>query len=368
MLALLGEILATVLEVLGILQMLRGILGDTAQEDTLNVVETIAATGTNAVTNPISGVQPIWALIGALQSGAEPSLATITDLIDALTPTTLPPEQPPGWPGETAGSLLGWPMNEPWWGAYEQVRQVQQVWYDTATQLLGMTQAEGWPDRHGPWFALTAYAPDIGWEVVKPWRVGGPLLPPVEVDWATWDGEQTLVQFLNATWPEYLWDHTGPGSYQTPGIVWGHITGEAAVRWRCLVAEWQLPWVSGRAWSALAKLTDGLPPMWPGLAGVSLGTPVELTESGIITAEMDGILVDVTANKAGAGGFGTNGAQYTWRGGWMTFLDATGRAEPYQFMGWASAFYLPKQMAHANGACLVLRDILACTVTPFTIL
>lgn len=367
MLALLAEILSAVLTALGILQMLRGAMGDTAQEDTLNLVETIAATGSNAVTNPISGTQAIWALLGALQTGSEPSLQTITALLEALTPVTLPPDQPPDWPGQSSDSLLGWPMAEPWWGAYEQIRQVQQVWYDTATQLLGMTQAEGWPDRHGPWFALTAYAPDIGWELVKHGRPGGPLLPPVEVDWTTWDGVQTLVEFLDATWPEYLWDHVGPGSYQTPGIVWGHITGEAAARWRCLVAEWQLPWVSGRAWSALARFTDGLPPMWPGLDRVTLGTPVELTESAIITEAMDGVLVDVTSNKPGAGHFGVDGEDYTWRAGYISFLDATGRAEPNQFLGWNSAFYLPSKMAHANGVCLVLNAILTCTVTPFTI-
>ena len=82
---------------------------------------------------------------------------------------------------------------------------------------------------------------------------------------------------------------------------------------------------------------------------------------------MDGVLVDVTAAKPGAGHFGTDGLRYTWRGGWLAFTDAAGRAEEYQYMGWSSAVYLPKHMAHAGGVCLILRDTLACTVTPFTI-
>ena len=361
------EILGYILQLLGVVQTIQGQQQEQASQALLTATEGEIITAKNAVTSPVSGNQALYSILGAIQTGTTPSLATITDLITALNPVTLPPSQPPGWSGDNTTNLLGAAVPVPWWGPGTNDAEFQSALFDIESNLLGLTGATGWPDRNGPWFALVEYWTPLQWGMVHPTEPAVPYLPPTDVDWTTWDGVQTLVEFLMASWPEYLWDHNGPAGYTTPGIVWGHVAAEVPARWRCLVEEWQLPFVSGRAWAAISGATLKVPPLWPGLDGVSLGTPVELTDSAILTGPMDGVLVDVTADKPGAGHFGTDGLRYTWRGGWLAFTDAAGRAEEYQYMGWSSAVYLPKHMAHAGGVCLILRDTLACTVTPFTI-
>jgi hypothetical protein len=361
------DIVAIVTTVMSIVQVIRGEQAKQAKQTDLVTTELLAGESKALLASPTEGLHALKSILDDTNGDLAVDVANLTDLINSLSGYSPAPPDPPPYPGTTSAAVLSALLDNPWWGNYEQTQQLQQVLYQIHAELLGKSQADGWPDKHGPWFALCHYGSDFAWGAVSPLRPGGPVLPPTNLDWTAWDGEMSLVEFLTDFAPDIVWDHVGPGGYGTPGIVWGRPNEDPACQWRCLVAEWQLPFVSGRAWAALAKVTDGLPPVWPGLDKVSLGTPENLTESAIITAAMDGILMDVTADKPGAGGFGADGSHYTWRGGWLAFLDATGRAEEYQFMGWASAFYLPKHMAHAFGVCLVMRDISACTVTPFTI-
>jgi hypothetical protein len=361
------EAIGYILDLLGIANAIQGVLGNPAQQTNLLEVETIAGEGTTAVTSPISGTHAIWALLESVQSGGTPSLQTIIDLIDALTPVTLPPSQPPDWPSENTGNLIGALVNEPWFGPYEQVREVQEEWYDTATQLLGMCGAQGWPDIHGPWFALTSYSPDIGWHLISPLLNPSPALPPIAVDWTTWNGTDTLIEFLNAIDPSYGWDHNGPGAYQTPGIVWGHITGEPQARWRCLVAEWQLPFVSGRAWSILSDLEIRLPPIWPGLASVVLGTPVALDQGVEVVGPLDGVLLDITDMERLIP-YQTMGPYQTYRNlGRFAFYNDDGWQEDWQGVPSLHCQLLPRQMKRAGGLWLAFYTGVTGSVTPFTI-
>ena len=363
----LGELISYVLNALGIIQAIQGQQQKQAQEDTLLVTETGVIVTQNAVTSPVSGNQALYSLLGAIQTGTTPSLATITALIDALTPTTLPSTQPPGWPAESAESLLGAPVPEPWWGEGINESQLQGELFNISSNLLGLTGATGWPDRCGPWFALTEYWTPLQWGMVHPIEPAAPYLPPTDVDWTTWDGVQTLIEFLMASWPEYAWDHNGPAGYPTPGIVWGHIAAEVPARWRCLVEEWQLPFVSGRAYTALTKFRASLAPIWPGLDGVTLGTPTVLTDSGIVLGLMHGAMVTIDSIKPGAGHLGVDGYEHVYHAGFLAFLTDTGAAEERQYLGWNTAYYLPKQMTRASGVLLVLANALQVTVTPFTI-
>lgn len=367
-LVLLGEIIGYILDAVGLLSTLQGILGNPAQQSNLLTTETLAGEGTTAVTDPISGTHAIWSRLGSVQTGTAPSLQTITNLLDGLSPSPLPPAPPVDWgavmgPGvmstEQEAPTWGeeWPYSQPYNRAFTQFEQMQ----------FGEIGATGWANRENPDFALVFYRTDVGWSLVGPESGGSHKSPPVELDWSEWNGQERLLTFLQRVAPDYLWDNLGPGGYQTPGICWApaETPPYRGTLWRCLVEEWMLPFKSGRL---AASLQHRLAPLWPGLDGVTLGDPVALTGSSIITGPMDGVLLDITANKPGAGHFGTDGTQYTYRGGWLTFLDATGRAEEYQYLGWNSAFLLTKQMPRAGGVCVVLRDIAACTVTPFTLL
>lgn len=114
------------------------------------------------------------------------------------------------------------------------------------------------------------------------------------------------------------------------------------------------------------SLNESLPPVWPGSAGVVLGTPIAVDVGVTISTPMDGVLVDLTSVPArlSAYTFGT-AVSYKALGG-LAFVNDAGEIEPYQTLGFTSAIYTPKTMAHAAG--VVFRSLFGVvgTITPWT--
>ena len=361
------EILAILVEVLGIIQTVQAIEQNAATKGDVNAVDLVATEGANAVTNVQWGTQALRNLLVDVQSGTAPSLATIASAIAALTPVTLPPTPPPGYAPPAIGEWYAYPLPEANW--YDQItdRSFDAFLYDLSCDIQGARGGAGWQSKTNPDFALIGFSPDNMWGAL--WGEGhlAPIPAPEGTDWRLWDGEETLLAFLQRIHPEFIWEAKSPAGYDLPDMVCGYSPEWLPLSWRCLVAESQLPIKSGRLWKVLTTLSISVPPVWPGYDKVVMGTPVELTDSAIITQPMDGFLMQVTANKPGSGRYGADGTQYTYRGGWVAFQDALGWTEECQYLGWNAGILLPKQMRHAGGVCVVLRDIQACTVYPFTI-
>jgi len=108
-------------------------------------------------------------------------------------------------------------------------------------------------------------------------------------------------------------------------------------------------------------------PVWPGLANVTLLTPVALATSLTISEAMDGVLVSITAVPTKQGQFAF-GDLISWRNaGALAFVEDNGDAEYPQNLGFQSAVYLPKAMAHCSGVVVRASPGVTGTVTPFTI-
>jgi hypothetical protein len=366
-LELLGLLIARVSGILGIVQALQSIIGATATEEQANEIETIAAEGTNAVTNPISGVPAIWGFVNTLQSGGTPSLQTITDLIDALTPVTLPPEPPITYGPSIAQAVWDHAIYEPWWGNYQQVRSIDAVVYDLACNLEGMTGAAGWQDRRAPDFALTGYSPDIMWGALWGPPPAQPIPCPIETDWADWDGSETLVAFLTRVQSYFEWSDAGPAGFSVPGMAFAHIPGYSGLKWRCLVTEGDLPLRSGRLWDALKGLSIGLPPIWPGLSGVTLGTPVALDQGIEVVGPLHGVLLDITGMERLIP-YATAGPFKTYRNlGRFLFYNDDGWQEDWRGVPSDHCQLLPERMAIAGGWWGSFYTGVTGTATPFTI-
>jgi len=108
-------------------------------------------------------------------------------------------------------------------------------------------------------------------------------------------------------------------------------------------------------------------PVWPGLGNVTLLTPVALATSLTISEALDGVLVSITAVPTKQGQFAF-GDLISWRNaGALAFVEDNGDAEFPQNLGFQSAVYLPKAMAHASGVVVRASPGVTGTVTPFTI-
>jgi hypothetical protein len=109
------------------------------------------------------------------------------------------------------------------------------------------------------------------------------------------------------------------------------------------------------------------PPVWPGLAKATLGTPVSLATGVTITEAMDGVIVTVTGAPTKQGYFTFDDAR-SWRNiGALSFYTDTGAQEYPQSLGFESAIYCPKVMLRAAGVKVRCASGVTGTVTPWTI-
>jgi hypothetical protein len=109
------------------------------------------------------------------------------------------------------------------------------------------------------------------------------------------------------------------------------------------------------------------PPVWPGLAGVTLGTSVPLATGVTVTGPMQGVIIALTSVPTFKGQFlyDTDISYLTI--GSLTFKSDNGQDEVAQGLGFTSALYLPKSMSVAAACLIRTAPGLVGTVTPFTI-
>lgn len=108
-------------------------------------------------------------------------------------------------------------------------------------------------------------------------------------------------------------------------------------------------------------------PLWPGLAGVTLGTPVALSSNLTVAGPMQGVLINVTEVPDKGGRFTVGDNSWYFNVGQISFVTDNGEAEPWQYLSWKDAIYTPKTM-HAAASCLIrwLSDA-AGTATPWSV-
>lgn len=108
-------------------------------------------------------------------------------------------------------------------------------------------------------------------------------------------------------------------------------------------------------------------PVWPGIAGVTLGTPVAFTGNVSVTAPMDGVIVTLTTPPTRVGSYQL-GTETLWYGvGRIAFENDNGQLEPWQYLAWNSGIHTPHTMLRASAVHLQVLGGAEGTVTPWTI-
>jgi hypothetical protein len=108
-----------------------------------------------------------------------------------------------------------------------------------------------------------------------------------------------------------------------------------------------------------------IPPVWPGIANVTLGTPVAITPQMTVSGPMDGLIVTITGvtTSKPALNYDTQLA-YKFIGA-LAFVDDNGDVEPFQALAFTNALYCPTKMKLATSAVLRVDPGVAGTVTPW---
>lgn len=118
--------------------------------------------------------------------------------------------------------------------------------------------------------------------------------------------------------------------------------------------------------ATLFPLASGVvAPVWPGLSGVTLGTPVSIASQMTITTPMDGVVVDITSvttNKPSLA-YDTELA-YKFIGA-LAFVSDNGDVETFQPLAFTHALYCPQRMTQATSVVLRVDAGVVGTVTPW---
>lgn len=164
----------------------------------------------------------------------------------------------------------------------------------------------------------------------------------------------TRLTWLTREETSFTWDDDGSGlihGYYTvgpfPSPDWWFMLTEAAFQ----SLKTTLPFVGA--------------PVWPGLAAVTLGTPVTLADGLVVAGPLHGVLVDCSTIPPGASSWNLGGMPAYYRWGEVSFVTDNGEAEEFQYLGFGLGVYCPKAMAVADSAIFRVQRLPTATVTPW---
>jgi hypothetical protein len=178
---------------------------------------------------------------------------------------------------------------------------------------------------------------------------------------------ETLMAYLQRTRPQLDWQDDGGFSepYAVRSIV-GDWTISGTVRARVTMAEWDA--MMALRFPAPVAVDVNVPPVWPGLDKVTLGTAVALAPGLTITEPMDGVLISITGTEPSFTHWFTYDDLRAYRNvGALVFLTDDGQAENFQPIGFVSAVYCPRSIKRAGAVKVMTGHGLTGTVTPWTI-
>lgn len=349
-------ILNAVLKILGLVSsvdtLVNIINGNTqaaAQETTKFLIQTTTNEIRADLLDPSIGLAKIISnqavIIADIASARSAILAAVGSPQQAGSPVTLPATQPPAYGTSNAAAIWGY-----------------QVGTSGITPILASeAQANSWFHTHNwgntwgydfadsPFFTLVG----LGFEMdLKPFNGSSPR-PRISTVRRT----DTVLSWLTREASFWTWN-VGVG-----GEVYAFDNRlTLQVTWFCKFTDATLQLA---AFGASATAVSA--PIWPGISGVTLGTPVAITPSLVITGSMHGVIIDITsfAARQGFGDFGTlQGLRFT---GALTFIDDNGESERPQSLGSVHEVLLPKTMSVAASCAFKADPAVGGTATPFTI-
>jgi len=246
-------------------------------------------------------------------------------------------------------------------GGISAVQVIENLWYAALVE----TGFNGIRAAHNPYFAYIAYSPSDAAGAFGNYLVGSDPTTLPTLDLTLVEEGDTVWSYLTREYSAWSWTKQGPGDNDNGSEVWLGTAGVNTVAgWRCLLTDADLAGI----WRAQEIPPDEpavVPPVWPGSAGVTLGTPVALVDQLHLVGTMDGIIVNVTTPPSKVGKRAIGGAFYDYNTGEVAFETDSGDIEPWQYLGFRDAIFTPKTMTSAAGVRLRVLAGAEGTVTPW---
>jgi len=192
---------------------------------------------------------------------------------------------------------------------------------------------------------------------------------PADPDFSNVEAGDTLLSFLQREYPTITWV-----AIPVPNLVDAHrlgflCTGAGFSVW--IGPTFTLPEL--QASHADVAISEGFladtntPPVWPGIDGVTLGTPVALSEGLTITTPMDGVLIAISAVDQYKTWFTYHNIKAYRHVGSLAFFSDNGELEEYQLVAFEEGVYTCRYMKRAAGVKIRTAGGTVGTVTPWLI-
>lgn len=270
----------------------------------------------------------------------------------AFEPVVLPKTAPPGYGGPSSSVVAAevWAFPDPNTG-----QPTVDLLADAGLLAINMTTAEvGLPViGNPPWIGAGAWT-----------STAGPMRPDTSLPIADTSTilatDATIADWLNRAYPGHSIFDVGNGWAAAPDL------------------SGALQWVYGLSPLEFAQIKAGLtpsaatvvPPVWPGLAKVTLGTPVAITSamSGLtVPGPLDGVITAIATVPVPIGYYSFDGDKSFVHLGGIAFQSDDGQDEAAQPMTFQAQVIVPRSMSRASAAKVRIQSGTTGTITPWTI-
>lgn len=348
----LNQILSAVLNVLAILGVIAPQVMTAAKEHFQYIIETAVLNIDTRLQDGTSGLAAMASANATYAGGINTKLDALAAQITAYTPVptvvSLPVIPPAGYGGGATAAAI--------WGYTIPLTTISAEDSLAAATAPGLIQA--YAESMVPvWFPG-------GWSFGGDWGVSNQVMPnvnfPPPLDPSTiLVTDLTPLAWVNRVQPTYTVtsDDSGrPTTYQTGSSWdWTYFMGFAEF------ADYKAATFGG----SLPVLN--VAPVWPGLALVTLGTPVAITTAFTIAVPLHGVIVNLTAEPSKSSFYSFDGVNSYRNLGALSFTTDDGEQEASTSLGFTSGIYTPKTMGQASGVKVRTVGGVAGTVTPWVI-
>lgn len=242
-------------------------------------------------------------------------------------------------------------------------QQSMQLWevlmyaYDSTRYALG---TEGLHLPKSPDFDLLIGDPAWLPDAYAHWNTGTHIAVPPPLDFAAIETAGSILAWLEANAPTFAWSYEGPDGMNVSGdnTVWAPALGMTGAWWKCKYSD--------RILAQQEAPQSIVGSLWPGVANVTLGTPVPFTGKVLLEAVMDGCLIQITEVPPGQSQYPEAGTTRYKGLGWMSFHSDNGDLEPHQAIEWPNSVFVPHNMQQAVSADIWTKPTTSGIVTPWT--
>lgn len=187
-----------------------------------------------------------------------------------------------------------------------------------------------------------------------------------ELDLSLVHSGDTVWTYLTREYPAFDWALSGPGTWPSGNRIYLR-QGVSDAWFVCTLSDADIRnwWPPSTDPIPVVSITAAVPPVWPGVDFVDLGSELALVDEMVITGALDGVVVRISGHPPGAGRYAFGDVNSWQHVGAVTFYDDAGHYERAETFGMDVQIITPRTMEQASGCVVRLNSGWTGTIQPW---